>query len=277
VARLRAAYGASERRACRALGFPRASHRYVGRRDPQVALRVRLRDLAGARFRYGYRRLHALLRREGWKVNHKRTYRLYSEEGLAMRSKKPRRHASSRPRAARPAAEAANRVWAMDFLSDALSDGRRFRVLTVVDTFTREGLAARADFRFTGDQVVAALEGLAAERGAPASIRVDNGPEFVGRSLDLWAYFNGVTLDFSRPGKPTDNAYIEAFNGRLRQECLDPHWFLCLDDAREKIEAWRARYNREHPHSALGYLAPGEFAAIQAGRKGPRPIAKLSL
>jgi putative transposase len=172
-------------------------------------------------------------------------------------------------RAARPTAEAANRVWAMDFMSDALSDGRRFRVLTVVDTFTREGLAARADFRFTGDQVVAVLEGLAAERGAPTSIRVDNGPEFVGRSLDLWAHFNGVALDFSRPGKPTDNAYIEAFNGRLRQECLDPHWFLCLDEAREKIEAWRSRYNREHPHSALGYLAPGEFAASEAGKIGP--------
>jgi putative transposase len=277
VAGLRAAYGASERRACRALAFPRASHRYASRRDPQDTLRVRLRDLAGARFRYGYRRLHILLRREGWGVNHKRVYRLYSEEGLAMRKKAPRRHASSRARSERPVAEAANRAWAMDFLSDALSDGRRFRVLTVVDTFTREGPAARADFRFTGDQVVAALEGLAAERGAPASIRVDNGPEFVGRSLDLWAYFNGVTPDFSRPGKPTDNAYIEAFNGRLRQECLDPHWFLCLDDAREKIEAWRTRYNREHPHSALGYLTPGEFAATKAGRKGPKPIAKLSL
>jgi putative transposase len=269
VARLRAACGASERRACRALGLPRASHRYASRRDPQVALRVRLRDPAGARSRYGYRRLHALLRREGWKVDHKRTYRLYSEEGLAMRSKEPRRHASSQMRAARPTAEAADRVWAMDFMSDALSDGRRSRALTVVDTFTREGPAARADSRFTGDQVVAALEGLAAERGAPASIRVDNGPEFVGRSLDLWAHFNGVAADFSRPGKPTDNAYIEAFNGRLRQECLDPHWFLCLDEAREKIEAWRPRYNREHPHSALGYLAPGEFAASEAGKIGP--------
>ena len=277
MAGLRASYGASERRACRALAFPRTSHRYRSRRDPQDALRVRLRDLAGARFRYGYRRLHILLCREGWGVNHKRVYRLYCEEGLTIRRKAPRRHASSQARSERRAAEAANRVWAMDFLSDALSDGRRFRVLTVVDTFTREGLVARADFRFTGDQVVAALEGLTAERGAPASIRVDNGPEFVGRSLDLWAYFNGVTLDFSRPGKPTDNAYIEAFNGRLRQECLDPNWFLCLDDAREKIEAWRARYNREHPHSALGYLAPGEFAATRAGRKGPRPIAKLSL
>ena len=237
-------------------------------RDPQDALRVRLRDLAGACFRYGYRRLHVLLRREGWAINHKRAYRLYSEK-LAMRSKTPRRHASSQVRAARPAAEAANRVWAMDSMSDALSDGRRFRVLTVVDTFTRESLAARADLRFTGDQVVRVLEGLVAQRGVPSSIRVDSRPEFIGRSLDLWAYFKGVTLDFSRPGKPTDNAFIESFNSRLRQECLDPSWLLCLDDARAKVESWRSRYNREHPHSALGYLAPGEFTAIEAGKNGP--------
>ncbi len=274
--RLKAAYGASERRTCAALRFPRASLRYVSRRDPQDALRVRLRDLAGARFRYGYRRLHVLLRREGWEVNHKRTYRLYAEEGLAMRAKTPRRHASSQVRTTRPAAEAANRVWAMDFMSDALSDGRRFRVLTIVDAYTREGLAALADLRFTGDQVVRALEGVVAERGSPASIRVDNGPEFAGRSLDLWAYFSGVTLDFSRPGKPTDNAFIEAFNGRLRQECLDPNWFLCLDDARAKIEAWRSRYNREHPHSSLGYLAPEEFASKKAGEDGPITAAEVS-
>jgi putative transposase len=164
----------------------------------------------------------------------------------------------------------------MDFLSDALSDGRRFRVLTVIDLNTREALAAWADSRITGDDVVRVLVRLASERGAPASIRVDNGPEFVGRSLDLWAYFNGVALDFSRPGKPTGNAFVEAFNGRLRQECLNPHWFLCLDDARAKIESWRRRYNAEHPHRALGYLAPGEFAAKQAGRTRPNPVAKVS-
>ena len=259
------------------MAFSRASQRHASRRDPQDVLRVRLRDLAGARFRYGYRRLHVLLRREGWGINHKKTYRLYSELGLAMRSKTPRRHASSQVRVARPAAEAANRVWAMDFMSDALSDGHRFRVLTIVDTFTREGVAARADFRFTGDAVVQVLEGLVAERGKPSSIRVDNGPEFVGRSLDMWAYFNEVRLEFSRPGKPTDNAFIEAFNGRLRQECLDPSWFLCLDDARAKIESWRSRYNREHPHSALGYLAPGEFAANEAKKDRPITPEKVSL
>jgi putative transposase len=194
-----------------------------------------------------------------------------------VRRKAPRRHASSQVRAARAAAEAPDRIWAMDFVSDALSDGRRFRILTVVDTYTREALAARADAQFTGDQVVKVLEGIVAERGVPGSIRVDNGPEFVGRSLDLWAYFNGVTPDFSRPGKPTDNAFIESFNGRLRQECLSPNWFLCLEDARAKIEAWRAGYNKDHPHSALGYLTPGEFAAAKAREQRPKIPSKLSL
>src|SRR5262249_6524713 len=158
---------------------------------------------------------------------------------------------------------AADEVWALDFMSDTLSDGRKFRLLTVLDVFTRECLAIRVDTRFTGDQVVKVLEELAFERGSPQRLRIDNGPEFTGRSLDLWAYFNQVTLDFSEPAKPTDNAFIESFNGRFRQECLNLHWFLCLEDARAKVEVWRRQYNAEHPHSALGYLAPGEFAASQ--------------
>ncbi len=276
VAGLRVTYHVSERRACRALGFPRSSQRYQSRRDPQDDLRVRLRDLAAARVRYGYRRLHVLLRREGWKVNHKRVYRLYTEEGLTVRRKKPRRHVSSRPRGARPAAEAADQVWAMDFMSDALSDGRKIRLLTVLDLYTRECLAIRVDLRFTGDRVVRVLEGLAADRRAPAAIRTDNGPEFTGQSLDLWAYFNGVTLDFSEPATPTDNAFIESFNGRFREECLDLHWFTCVEDARSKTGAWRVHYNRDRPHSALGNLAPGEFAKSKAGVEGPGRAPKVS-
>jgi putative transposase len=145
-----------------------------------------------------------------------------------------------------------------------LADGRRVRVRTVLDLFTRESLAIRADAPFPGIQVIKVLEELTHGRGTPQSIRVDNGPEFSGKLLDLWAYFNRVSLDFSRPGKPTDNAFIESFNGRLRQECLDPNWFLCLDDLRTKVEAWRREYNEERPHSALGDLAPEEFAANQA-------------
>jgi len=266
----------SERRACAAMAFPRSSQRYEATRDPQDALRVRLRDLAGARVRYGYRRLHVLLRREGWQVNAKRVYRLYTQEQLTMRKKTPRRHVSAQTRLERPTIGAADEVWALDFMSDTLSDGRKFRLLTVLDVFTRECLAIRVDTRFTGDQVVKVLEELTAERGTPQSLRVDNGPEFTGRSLDLWAYFSRVTLDFSQPATPTDNAFIEAFNGRFHRECLDLHWFLCLDDAREKVEAWRRRYNAEHPHSALGYLAPGEFAALQAGKGGPNPVPKLA-
>src|SRR5262245_22081174 len=154
----------------------------------------------------------------------------------------------------------------MDFMSDTLTDGKKVRLLTVLDLDTRECLAIRVDFRFTGDQVVRVLEGPAADRRAPAAIRLDYGPEFAGRSLDLWAYFTGVTPDFSEPGKPTDNAFIESFNGRLREECLNLHWFICLGDAREKVGAWRLDCDHDRPHGCLGHLAPGEFAAIKAGK-----------
>jgi putative transposase len=148
----------------------------------------------------------------------------------------------------------------MDFMADQLFDGRRFRLLTIVDNFSRESLAIRAGQRLNGDDVVAALETIGTQRGAPKSIRVDNGPEFVSKSLDWWAYFNGVELDFSRPGKPTDNAFIESFNGKFRQECLNQHWFLSLEDAQERIDLWRQHYNDDRPHSALGDRTPHEFA-----------------
>jgi putative transposase len=192
-----------------------------------------------------------------------------------MRRKTPRRQGSSQPHVERPKVEAVNQVSSLDFMSDTLSDSRKIRLLTVLDVFTRECLAIRLDRRFTGDQVVNVLEELTAERGSPGSLRVDNGPEFTGRSLDLWAYFK-VMLDFSKPATPTDNAFIESFNGRFRQECLDLHWFLCLEDARAKVEAWRKQYNTEHPHSALGNLAPREFAASQARTNPPKSMPKLA-
>jgi putative transposase len=193
-----------------------------------------------------------------------------------MRRKVPRRHVACQPRVERPAVEAADRTWAMDFMSDTLSDGRKIRLLTIPDLYTRECLAIHVDFRLTGEDVVKVLEGLARSRGTPRSLKTDNGPEFTGRSLDLWAYFNGVTLDFSEPGKPTDNAFIESFNGRVREECLNQHWFLCLDDARSKTGWWRDDYNEKRPHSALGNLAPGEFARIKAGVNGPKSGSKLA-
>ena len=229
-------------------------------RDDQAVLRIRLRDLVASRARYGYRRLHVLLKREGWQVNHKRVYRIYSEEGLTMRRKRPKRHRSGKVRVDRRKATAANEIWSMDFMSDALFGGRRIRILTIVDNFTRESLAIRAEPRFTGDGVVSVLEELADGRGLPEKIQVDNGPEFASKSLDLWAYLNGVQLDFSRPGKPTDNAVIESFNGKFREECLNQNWFLSLEEAKYKIELWRREYNEVRPHSALGSLAPSEFA-----------------
>ena len=265
VKRLQVAYEVSERRACRAIGAARSTHRYRSCRNQRAELRIRLRDLAASRVRYGYRRLHLLLQREGWKVNHKLVYRLYLEEGLQMRTKTPRRKKSCRARVERPKAARINESWSMDFMSERLFDGRRFRLLTLVDNFTRESLAIRVGQRLTGDDVVAALEEVRKRRGAvPGSIRVDNGPEFVGKSLDWWAYFNQVTLDFSRPGKPTDNAFIESFNGRLRQECLNQHWFLSLADAAEKVEDWRIDYNTVRPHSSLSGRTPEEFAASLA-------------
>jgi putative transposase len=261
---VRAAHGISERRSCVALGIDRSSVRYRSTKCDQAALRMRIRDLAKTRVRYGYFRIYILLRREGWLVNHKRVYRLYRDEGLSLRHRRPRRHVSAASRERQPAAMVANALWSMDFVSDALFNGRRLRALTVVDAFTREALAIEVDQGIKGEQVVAVVAQLAMLRGAPRTIRVDNGPEFVSKTLDRWAYENGVTLDFSRPGKPTDNAHIESFNGRLRDECLNAHWFLSLADARSKIEAWRRHYNESRPHTSLGWLTPIEYAAAAA-------------
>jgi putative transposase len=265
---LQGAYGVGERRAVRATGFHRSSQRYRFRRDPQTELRVRLRDLAASRVRYGYPRLHVLLRREGWPVNAKRVWRLYAEEGLTIRAMVPRRKRAWRYRVGRPRATAPNEVWSMDFVSDQLFGGRPIRILAVLDAHTREALSIvpRASFR-TFDMVVE-LTRLARERDRPKTLKVDNGPEFAGRLLDQWAHLNGVEIDFSRPGKPTDNAHIEAFNSRLRAECLNASWFLSLADARDRLEVWRREYNDERPHGSLRNLTPRAFAeqAQQARR-----------
>lgn len=229
---LQVTYGISEWRACQATGFGRSSQRYRTRSDPQVALRMRLKELAATRVRYGYRRLHVLLRREGWIVNHKRTYRLYRDEGLSIRPKLPKRKRAWRYRQGWSAISGPNEVWAMDFVSDGLFDGRPFRILTVVDCHTRQALSLTPRATFRAFQVVEVLDALIRLRGRSKSLRVDNGLECAGRMLDQWADLNGVEIDFSRPGKPTDNAYIEAFNGRLRAECLNASWFLSLADAR---------------------------------------------
>ena len=259
---LQVAYGVSERRACEVLTLPRASHRYRSVADEQAALKMRIRDLAQARVSYGYRRLHVLLQREGWAVNHKRVYRLYSQEGLMLRTKRPKLHVLCQRRTERPVASGIDESWSMDFMSDELFDGRRIRLLTIVDNFTRESLAIKVAASIKGEAVVGVLQRLMEQHRLPRTIRVDNGPEFTSKPLDQWAYLNGVELDFSRPGKPTDNAFIEAFNGRFRQECLNENWFLSLVDAQEKVESWQRHYNGEKPHSAFGNLSPREFAVL---------------
>jgi putative transposase len=257
----REAYQLSERRACRGVGVYRALVRYRSRRPSQAPLRARLRELAAVRLRAGYQQLYVLLRREGWRVNHKRIYRLYTEEGLALRRRRPRRHRSAVVRVRPAPPSGPNEQWAMDFMQDTLADGRAVRILTVIDIYTRECLAAVSAGAFRGDDVVRVLSHLAARRSRPQRIRVDHGTEFTSKALDHWTYFNGVELDFSRPAKPVDNAFIEAFNGTLRRECLSLHWFLGVEDLQRTLEAWRDDYNNRRPHSSLADVPPVEFGA----------------
>jgi putative transposase len=269
---LQESYRVSERRACLVLPFDRSTHRYRSTRPDQAPLRKRITEIATTRVRYGYKRIHVLLRREDWHVNHKRVYRLYQEEGLNLRRKRPRRHVTAVRRERRPSATVMNDARSMDLVSDSLFNGRRFRVLTLVDDFSRECLLVHVDQGILGGDVAERLDQVAEERGAPRVIRVDNGPEFVSRALDLWAYQRGVKLDFSRPGKPTDNAMIESFNGSFRDECLNTNWFLSLDDARGKIEAWRSEYSDFRPHSSLGDLTPSAFARSGHGARSASTV-----
>jgi len=250
----------SERHACRLLGLGRSTHRYRTRkRERDAALRRRLKELAAKRMRFGYRRLTAMLGREGMAANHKRVYRLYREEGLAMRIRQRRRMRWSGV-VTRPAATRPNHRWSMDFVSECVSTGKVIRMLTLVDDCTRECPAIEVDTSLGGLRVRRVLDRIARERGLPEAIVVDNGPEFRGRALAAWSEERGVRLEFIQPGKPVQNAYVESFNGRLRDECLNANWFTSLSDARRKIETWRQDYNQQRPHSSLNYLAPAEFA-----------------
>ena len=232
-------------------------------RPAQAELRERLCALAHERVRWGYRRLHLLLKREGVTANRKRIYRLYRDEGLAVRRRKRKRVAVVRKEM--PAPERLNDCWAMDFMSDALSSGRKYRVLNVVDTLSREALVSEVDTSLPAIRVIRALEEIALERGYPARITCDNGPEFRSVALDAWAYEHRVTLAFIEPGKPVQNAVCESFNGRMRDECLNSHWWRTIDEARQGIEEYRRDYNEARPHSALKNLTPAEFAAARGG------------
>lgn len=264
-------YELSQRRACGLIQIGRSSFSHERRARSDDALRSRLIGLAGQRPRYGYRRLHVLVRREGLTVNHKRLYRVYREEGLAVRRRRRKRIAAT-DRSPMALPNQVNERWFMDFTTDTLADGRSFRTLNIVDDYSRECLAIEVDTSLPGLRVTRVLDRLAVERGLPAAIVIDNGPEFVGKALDAWAYRLGVRLQFIRPGKPVENAFIESFNGKFRDECLNEHWFTGLNDARFTIEAWRLDYNHVRPHSSLGDMTPASYARRSAGlRSAPPP------
>ncbi len=252
-------YRVSESRACSVVAISRKVFRYIERPRDDRALRKRMREIAETRVRYGFWRIQTVLRREGWRDNHKRTYRIYKEEGLNLRRKRPRRRKAAAHRMERPVLTGPHECWSMDFVADQLFDGRRFRVLTLVDNFSRECLEIEVGQSLKGPDVVNVMERIKRTRGlVPNRIQVDNGSEFISKVLDHWAYENDVTLDFSRPGKPTDNAFIESFNGSFRDECLNVNWFLSIEDAAEKVQAFKHDYNGFRPHSALCGLTPNE-------------------
>ena len=254
-------YAASERRVCGLMGMAVSSYRYATKRTDEP-LRTKLVELAREKPRFGYRRLHVLLRRSGERVNHKRLHRIYRAAGLMIRRKK-RKHCvrEGRPWVARTAA---NQEWALDFVHDAVECGRTIRVLSVVDAYTRECLALEVDTSFASRRVTRVLEQIVSERGVPQAIRCDNGPELSSRHFLAWCVERQIELVHIQPGKPTQNARVESFHGRLREECLAVSWFQNLFDARRKIAAWKKEYNEERPHSSLGYKTPNEFAAAQA-------------
>jgi putative transposase len=262
VEHVQEAFGLSERSACRALGFPRASHRYEPTRVDPPELVAKLRAVAVERPRFGYRRLHLMLRRAGLKVNHKRIYRLYRLEGLTVRIKRRKRLAAS-PRIAPPPPVRAGQRWSMDFVCDHTAEGLRFRVLTLVDDFSRRSPGLLVERSIGGGRVVRFLEELARVNGRPETIVIDNGPEFVSNALDQWAHAHNVRLHFIRPGRPVENAFIESFNGKFRDECLNANWFHGLDHAREVVAEWVEDYNERRPHSSLGGLTPTEFERAQ--------------
>ncbi|WP_432207223.1 IS3 family transposase [Hymenobacter defluvii] len=259
------AYRLSTRRACQLVSLQRSSWYYQPHGRDDTVLRQRLRELAQVRIRYGCQRLFTLLRREGWADNHKRVHRLYCLEGLNLRSKRPKRSRAAAHRLERVALHRPHQSWSMDFVADNLFDGRKIRALTIVDNFSRQCLAIHAPRQsLKGEDVVTVMTRLQQQLGVvPERIQVDNGSEFISKALDRWAYEQQVTLDFSRPGKPTDNPYIEfeSFNGSFRDECLNVHWFLSLTDAQDKIEHWRQEYNGFRPHSSLQNLPPNQVMA----------------
>lgn len=253
------------------IGLSTATWRYQRRTNAtNLAVLARLQAHAALRARFGYRRLHILLEREGLVVNHKRVHRIYREAGLQVRRRR-RKRLTRADRVPLPVPRQRLERWSMDFTADTLADGRCFRTLNIVDDFTRECVAIEVDRSLPGLRVARVLDRLHAAIGVPPCIVVDNGPEFAGRTLDAWAYAHGVTLRFIRPGKPIENAYVESFNGKFRDECLNEHWFVSLADAKTAIETWRVDYNAVRPHSSLNGATPEQFARIGEGARRLTP------
>ena len=255
------------RRACGLAQLSRTAWYRRSHAKDQAARRLRIRELAHARPRFGYLRIWVLLRREGWSVNRKRVRRLYRLDGLQLRMRVRRRKHIALHRGPAPTPVGPRERWSMDFVHDALADGRPFRVLTVVDQWSRESPLLEVATTMSGRGVADALDRVLVGAASPRSITVDHGTEFTSRALEDWAYRRGVALDFIHPGKPVQNAHIESFNGRLRDECLNVHQFVSLEDARQKIEAWRLDYNQHRPHGSLGHLTPCEFVAHRQGTR----------
>ncbi|MCM3564928.1 IS3 family transposase [Hydrogenophaga intermedia] len=259
--------GLSERQALRLVGMSASTLRYQPRDDGNGELRERLTQLAGQHRRHGYRMLHNRLRFDGWAINVKRTYRIYREEGLMVRKRRRKKlPVPERQPLVRPTQP--NEVWSMDFVFDELANGRRVKTLTVVDDCSKEVVQIAVDTSIPALYVARVLDQVAAQRGLPKVIRTDNGPEFAGRTMQAWAARNGVELRFIQPGKPVQNAYIESFNSRFRDECLSQHWFASLSHMRSVIDNWREDYNHHRPHSTLGYVPPAVFAAMCRQRAG---------
>jgi len=251
-------YQLSERAVCQLVGISRTGYRYRARPRDDQALRARLKQLAVEQSAYGYLLLHGILKGEGLVINKKRTYRIYSEEGLQVRTKK--RKKLQRPRQPMELPFKADQRWSMDFVSDQLGNGRRFRILNVVDDYSREVVGQLVSTSISGQQVARFLNQLIEQRGRPHRIICDNGTEFTSKAMFFWSKEAGVKLGFIQPGKPTQNAFVESLNGKFRNECLNRHWFRTLEEARVEIDAWRHQYNHVRPHSSLNYLPPVVFA-----------------
>lgn len=270
-------YKVSLNRACDVTTVQRSLMYYKSRRPDQAFLKKRIKDIALSRVGYGYERIYMLLRREGWLINHKRVHRLYCEMNLQLRSKKPKRKVSASRRQHRPAVTEPNACWSMDFVHDNIYDGKKLRILNIVDNFSKYCPAIGVRNTYKSTDVVETLDIAIQRFGKPKRIQCDNGTEFVSKELDLWAYTNGIELDFPRPGKPTDNSFVESFNGKFRDECLNQHWFLDLEDARRRIEKWRMDYNTFRPHKTLEGLTPSEYVLrYSEGRNSGKVQADFS-